>query len=68
MGRRIQKGKVVRCSKIFFQSEVAFFPGFKDIDFYSVIRCGILHQAETKNAWRVLLDDTPIIIDKEKEQ
>ena len=24
------------------------------IDFYKSIRCGILHQAETTNAWRIL--------------
>jgi hypothetical protein len=64
-GAKDTKGKSGKMFKDFFQSEEAFFPGFKDIDFYSDIRCGILHQAETKNAWRVLLDDTPII-DKKK--
>ena len=36
-----------------------YFPEFKDIsvDFYYSIRCGILHQAETTNAWRILRKD-----------
>ncbi len=40
----------------FFASESSFFPGFNAIagDFYSSIRCGILHQAETTNGWRIL--------------
>ncbi|MBN9295662.1 MAG: hypothetical protein J0I41_01570 [Filimonas sp.] len=42
----------------FFKSEINNFPGFNNKlskDFYSNIRCGILHQSETKNAWRILL-------------
>lgn len=42
----------------FFKNEIKLFPGFDDKiskDFYSNIRCGILHQSETKNAWRILL-------------
>jgi hypothetical protein len=42
----------------FFKSEINNFSGFDDKtskDFYSNIRCGILHQSETKNAWRILL-------------
>ena len=40
----------------FFKTEEKHFPDFKDIaiDFYKSIRCGILHQAETTNAWRIL--------------
>lgn len=40
----------------FFETEKIFFPEFKDIstDFYKSIRCGILHQAETTNTWRIL--------------
>lgn len=40
----------------FFETEEKFFPSFKEIssDFYISIRCGILHQAETTNAWRIL--------------
>ena len=40
----------------FFETEQRFFPSFNDIslDFYKSIRCGILHQAETTNAWRIL--------------
>ena len=43
----------------FFTVEESLFPGFKDIapDFYSSIRCGILHQAETTNGWRILRKD-----------
>lgn len=40
----------------FFTTEEKHFSGFNDIskDFYSSIRCGILHQAETTNSWRIL--------------
>jgi len=39
----------------FFESEQQAFPNFNSIsnDFYKSIRCGILHQAETTNAWRI---------------
>jgi len=57
-GRKDTKGKGVgkKMFKDFFTLEQKLFPGFKDIaaDFYSSIRCGILHQAETTNAWRIL--------------
>jgi hypothetical protein len=41
----------------FFTEESANFPGFAAIagEFFTDIRCGILHQAETTNAWRILL-------------
>lgn len=50
-------GKSQSMFRDFFRSEVLDFPDFKDIakDFYSNVRCGILHQAETTNAWRILL-------------
>lgn len=49
-------GKSKSMFKSFFETEEEFFPGFKDLykDFYYNIRCGILHQAETTNAWRIL--------------
>lgn len=45
-----------RMFKNFFKGDEEFFPGFHEIskDFYRSIRCGILHQSETTNAWRVL--------------
>lgn len=51
--------------KDFFETEETIFPGFKGIyaDFYSNIRCGILHQAETTNGWRILR--TGKLLDKE---
>jgi len=52
------KGKGVgeKMFKDFFEIEEVLFPGLKDIysDFYSNIRCGILHQAETTKEWRIL--------------
>lgn len=49
----------------FFQTEESLFPDFKNIKrFYKDIRCGILHQAETTNAWRIILYGP--IVDKEK--
>ena len=43
--------------KCFFESEKENFPHFEKMphEFYVHIRCGILHQAETTNAWRILL-------------
>ncbi|MDR7371081.1 hypothetical protein [Flavobacterium aquidurense] len=40
----------------FFKSEKSNFPEFESIykEFYYNIRCGILHQAETTNGWRIL--------------
>lgn len=45
-----------RMFKNFFGYNQEFFPGFSEIsdEFYKNIRCGILHQSETTNAWRIL--------------
>jgi len=50
------KGMGLKMFKDFFKKEVMLFPNFNKIysDFYYNIRCGILHQAETNNAWRIL--------------
>lgn len=55
-GKKDTKGKSQKMFEDFFETEEKYFPGFKDIsiDFYKSIRCGILHQAETTNAWRIL--------------
>jgi len=49
--------------KRFFERECAFFPGFADdgVDFYVNVRCGILHQGETKGGYRILRDDGPLL-------
>lgn len=59
------KGIGEKMFKDFFENEEKLFPGFKDIykDFYSNIRCGILHQAETTNAWRILRKDNLLDIE-----
>jgi len=61
-----------RMFKNFFQNDKDNFPGFLEIsdEFYQDIRCGILHQSETTNAWRVLrngklLDRTEFSINAE---
>ena len=56
-GKKNTKGKGADMFKHFFKTEKTNFPGFAEIhdDFYENIRCGILHQAETTNAWRILL-------------
>lgn len=56
-GKKNTSGKSEKMFKSFFTSEKENFPGFKDIshEFYIHIRCGILHQAETTDAWRILL-------------
>lgn len=46
-----------RMFKNFFKNEQDNFPDFNEeisSEFYKHIRCGILHQSETTNAWRVL--------------
>jgi len=62
-----KKGVGLKMFKAFFATEEKLFPGFKDIadDFYSNIRCGILHQAETTNAWRILRKDD--LLDKKNK-
>jgi hypothetical protein len=57
------RGDGQKMFKDFFETEVKLFPGFKDItsDFYFSIRCGILHQAETTNGWRILRDDSTLL-------
>lgn len=66
--RRIGK----RMFKNFFKNDPDNFTGFFEIsdEFYKDIRCGILHQSETTNAWRVLrsgklLDSTEFSINAE---
>lgn len=58
-GKKDTKGKSEKMFKDFFATEEQLFPGFHDIasNFYSSIRCGILHQAESTNAWRILRKD-----------
>jgi hypothetical protein len=67
-GKKDTKGKGVgqKMFEDFFEIEQTLFPGFKDIsaDFYSSIRCGILHQAETTNAWRILRKKDASLLDK----
>lgn len=55
-GKKDTKGISQKMFEDFFKTEEKYFPDFKDIaiDFYKSIRCGILHQAETTNAWRIL--------------
>ncbi|WP_417198927.1 hypothetical protein [Bizionia sp.] len=57
-GKKDTKAKGIgkQMFKDFFEIEQILFPGFKDVhaDFYYSIRCGILHQAETNNGWRIL--------------
>lgn len=57
-GRDDSKGSSRRMFKSFFNREAHLFPGFKsfEIDFYSNIRCGILHQSDTKHAWRIIME------------
>lgn len=66
-GKKDTNGEGIDIFKSFFTSEEVDFPGFKEIsrDFYKNVRCGILHQAETKNAWRILR--TGNILDKSEK-
>jgi hypothetical protein len=51
-----KRGAGMNMFECFFTAEPHLFPGFKDIydEFYWCIRCGILHQAETTNGWRII--------------
>ncbi len=53
-----QTGAGLKVFKAFFRREKVNFPGFINIakTFYSDVRCGILHQAETTEAWRIRRD------------
>ena len=55
-GVKDTSGKGRRMFKNFFNNDKDYFLGFYELDdqFYLDIRCGILHQSETKNAWRIL--------------
>lgn len=67
-GLKNTKGKSSKMFQDFFHSEKRHFPGFDAIhkDFFDNVRCGILHQAETTNAWRILLDG-PLLDLSEKQ-
>ena len=51
-GRKIP-GKSGEAFKVFFQ-EQARFSAFQGTDFYRSVRCGILHQGETKKGWIIV--------------
>jgi hypothetical protein len=55
MGEEDSEGKSRCMFNCFFEEEANFceFRDFAD-DFYYNIRCGILHQSETTNGWRIL--------------
>jgi hypothetical protein len=54
--------------KNFFETENKNFPGFSDSyiikEYYDNVRCGILHQAETTNGWRILLKGSLLVRDQ----
>ena len=54
--KETRSGETKKVFKDFFTREKQFFPGFaEDSDnFYTKIRCGILHQAETKGGYRIM--------------
>lgn len=59
------RGKSESAFKDFFRSEAKHFPGFTDarVNFYGNIRCGILHQAETKGGFCISRDDSHPLLD-----
>jgi hypothetical protein len=54
--------------KKFFEDQSILFPGCaaRSKTFYTKIRCGILHQAETKGGYRILFNDGPLFDAEEK--
>jgi hypothetical protein len=67
-GKTNTRGVGKQMFRDFFSREKKLFPDFDSIYccFYLDIRCGILHQAETNNAWRILRDSSPIVDKKER--
>lgn len=63
-------GKEIYGGKIFgdFFKHYSEFADFADLgyEFYDSIRCGILHQAETKNGWRIERDKKYPLLDENK--
>ncbi len=58
-----KKGESVRVFHDFFAQHKAYFPGFAEdaSGFYTKIRCGILHQAETRGRYRITRhNDAPL--------
>ena len=50
------KGGSKKVFEDFFDDDTnkKYFPDVKGIDFYHKIRCGLLHQAQTKGKWRLV--------------
>jgi hypothetical protein len=71
-GQNNTNRKSQKTFKDFFEGNSDLFPGFSAVakEFYENIRCGILHQAETTNGWRLkkvgpLLDSREKVINGE---
>ena len=63
-----KKGAGRRCFVNFFSQNIKFEP-FKPLatEFYSSIRCGILHQAETYDGWRINREPDSPLFDPQKK-
>lgn len=57
-----KNGQNAEAFKKFFEEEHALFPdcAAHSKTFYTKIRCGVLHQAETKGGYRILFKDGPL--------
>lgn len=66
-GKKDNKQKSRKAFLNFFKTENDKFPVSENIanEFFDYIRCGILHQAETRNGWRILLEGK--IINKDEK-
>jgi hypothetical protein len=63
-----KQGQNAEAFKKFFEDESILFPGCAAHSkaFYTKIRCGILHQAETKGGYRILFNDGLLFDAEEK--
>jgi hypothetical protein len=65
------RGKTPHCFKYFF-ANVYRFNMFNDNgvphDFYVNVRCGILHNAETRNGWVITRDKDKPVFDKDRKE
>ena len=59
------RGKSEEAFDGFFDREESF-NSFREFNFYRDIRCGILHQSETRNGWRIRRD-LSCIVDLERK-
>lgn len=60
-GWKQMQGNACNNYDLFFDTHSKYLQELKGIDFYHNIRCGILHQGETKNGWTIRRDCSQLV-------